>query len=118
MVPESIALEEGNLSHDFICFTGNGYFGLKKLITSRKFVEVYNISSALMFGIECASFGTPPTYQLESKCYSSIGVLSQDDFNTMLLRNKTLEIDVENHVLDNPYDIERDFFCNICKTRI
>lgn len=63
-----------------------------------------------MIGEISAVFNSPPLFTIETKSYCTIAMIRYRFFKEMLNTYEALKASLENSILENPHDYEREFF--------
>ena len=63
-------------------------------------------------------YNTQPLESVETKSYCSIVKINNHAFNEMLVHYPHIKTRIINQIINNPYDLERDFFIKKCRQHI
>ena len=58
-----------------------------------------------------ALFNRAPIYQYKCKSYCTIALIPYADFSEIMKFNKIIKTKMIQKLFENPYDIDRNFFC-------
>lgn len=117
-VPEKIIVRQGDKENKDVFFAGAG-----KTIVSRMFNQKYDlyfgeVDSGQMLNEKSALFNSSSEYTLKSKSYCQLGVILFNDFQDMCASYKDIKEKLTKMVIRNPFNIEQQYFVEVCRNRI
>lgn len=77
----------------------------------------YLKKGTLIGEVQCL-FDSDPIYTVEAQSYSTVAIISQQDFNHILAKYNDLRNIIIEMTIHNPYDQLREDFVAICKNDI
>jgi len=89
-----------------------------KAIDSRTRVQVDTIEEGKMIGVASVIYECNPFTSVEALSYCTIATIPNFDFKEMMCFFPEIKQPLVNSVLDNPYDLERDFVAKVCMQQI
>ena len=63
-------------------------------------------------------FDNDPIYTIEAMSYCTIGQLEQEKFLDVLNKFPIFKQKMINQILENPYDLDREYFVDTCRKNI
>ena len=117
MVPEQFIIRQ-NLAGSHVYFTSAGYVDVFQLKDQIKHVYLGQIGEGNMIGEDSVINDILPKISVKAKSYSTLAMITREEFKEMLQLFPEFKESIAMQIIDDPYDIMRDEFVDMCRNKI
>ena len=90
---------------------GDGFVEVQKKVTNVSRITICELECGSIVNEIAAIFGRAPLFQFNCKSYCTIARIPYEDLSHLLKFNKPTKTKLIQKLFENPYDIDRNFFC-------